>query len=206
MEEVQGIPREEFWRRYAKKGVVALVGGTSIIHKAVCDAQALITPDGRSSLWAHAFLFTGERTGGYDWIVESDIVIEFNRMRIINGAQKSRIDKYYGEDKALNCAILDFGLNDAEADQVVLKALKMVKDKVLYPISGLFGTFFAYLFHAEKWRNLWNTRNALYCSAFVQEAYLAAGIDLAKDVATTNTGPEHLWQTKVQHQTYILKH
>ena len=205
IEEIAGISREEFWKRYSRKGAVGLVGGTSCIHRAICEAQALITPDKKPSLWAHAFLFTGRRPDGSDWLAESDITVELLRMRIINGAQENGIGKYYETEKALNCAVLDFGLSDPDADKAVQKALDMVVQKIKYPISGLFGTFFAYLFRTEKWRNLWNTRNALYCSAFVQEAYLAAGIDLAGDVATTNTSPEHLWQTKVPHKTYVMR-
>ena len=205
IEERVGISREEFWKRCATKGAVGLVGGTSCIHRAICEAQALVTPDKKPSLWAHAFIFTGRRPEGSDWIAESDITVELLRRQIINGAQENTIGKYYGTGKALNCAVLDFGLSDPDADKAVQKALDMVVQEIKYPISGLFGTFFAYLFSTEKWRNLWNTRDALYCSAFVQEAYLAAGIDLAKGVATTNTSPEHLWQTKVPHKTYVLK-
>lgn len=205
IEEIEGISREEFWKRYAKKGAIGLVGGTSWIHRAICEAQALVTPDKKPSLWAHAFLFTGRRPDGYDWIAESDISVELSRMRIINGAQENRIDKYYGKEKTLHCAVLDFELNDADADKVVQRALEMVDKKLMYSISGLFGTLFAYLSGTEKWRNLWNTEHALYCSAFVQKAYDAIGIDLARDVATTHTGPEHLWQTKVPHKTYLLK-
>jgi hypothetical protein len=204
-EEITGISTEEFWKRYAKKGAVGLVGGTLWIHKAICEAQALITPDGKPSLWAHAFIFTGRRPDGVDWLAESDLVVEPLRLRIVNGAQASRIDKYYGTDKARHCAVLDFGLSDPEVDKVVRRALDMVSRKILYPVSGLFGTLLAYLSGTERWRNLWNTRNALYCSAFVQEAYLAAGIDLAPEVATTQTGPDHLWQTRVPHTSYLLK-
>lgn len=205
IEEITDISTEEFWARYANKGAVGLVGGTLWIHRAICEAQALITPDNKPSLWAHAFIFTGKRPDGQEWIAESDIVVEPLKIRIVNGAQENKIDKYYGTKKALHCAVLDFGLDDSDVDKVVKKALDMVLRKILYPVSGLFGTFFAYLLSTEKWRNLWNTRNALYCSAFVQEAYLAAGIDLAPNVATTNTGPDHLWQTKVPHKTYFLK-
>lgn len=205
VEEITGISTEEFWQRYAKKGAVGLVGGTFWIHKAICEAQALITPDGKPSLWAHAFIFTGRRPDGFDWLAESDLVVEPHRLRIVNGAQESRIDKYYGTKKALHCAVLDLGLSDPDVDKVVRKARDMISQKILYPVSGLFGTFLAYILSTEKWRNLWNTRNALYCSAFVQEAYLAAGIDLAPDVATTHTGPDHLWQTRVPHTTYLLK-
>ena len=205
IEEIAGVSREEFWKQCARKGAVGLVGGTSSIHQAICGAQALITSDKKPSLWAHAFIFTGRRPDGSDWIAESDITVELSRIRIINGAQENRISKYDGTEKALNCAVLDFGLSDPDADKVVQKALDMIAQKVMYPVSGLFGTLFSYLFNTEKWRNLWNTPDALYCSAFVQEAYRAAGIDLARDVATTNTSPEHLWQTKVPHKAYVFR-
>ena len=205
IQKISSISTKEFWQQYAKKGAVGLVGGTLWIHRAICEAQALITPDGKPSLWAHAFVFTGKRPDGQEWIAESDIVVEPLRMRIINGAQENRISKYYGTDKALHCAVLDLGLGDPDADKVVQKALDMVVKKIMYPVSGLFGTLFAYLFKTEKWRNLWNTPDALYCSAFVQEAYHAAGIDLAAGVATTHTSPEHLWQTKIPHKAYVLK-
>ncbi len=204
-DEITGISTQEFWARYAKKGAVGLVGGTLWIHRAICETQALVTPDHQRSLWAHAFIFTGKRQDGYDWLAESDLVVDPLRLRIINGAQESRIDKYYGTDKALHCAVLDFGLSDQNAEIVIHKALDMVSKHILYPVSGLFGTLIAYLCGAEKWRNHWNTRNALYCSAFVQEAYLSTGIDLARDVATTHTSPEHLWITTVPHRTYFRK-
>src|SRR5512139_1120927 len=204
-QDITGVSAQDFWARYAKKGAVGLVGGTLWIHRAICEAQALITPDRKPSLWAHAFIFTGKKPDGSDWVAESDIVVKPLRLRIINGAQESRIDKYYGTDKALNCAVLDFGLSDQQAEIVVRKSLDMVSKGILYPVSGLFGTLLAYLSGTEKWRNLWNTKNALYCSAFVQEAYLAAGIDLASKVATMNTGPDHLWQTTVPHSAYLFK-
>jgi hypothetical protein len=203
--EIAGISRAAFWEQYAKKGAIGLVGGTLWIHQAICEAQALVTPDHKPSLWAHAFVFTGKSPDGFVWLAESDLVVEPVRLRIVNGAQVSRIDKYYGTKKALHCAVLDFGLSEQAADKVVKKALDMISQKVLYPVSGLFGTLLAYLSGTEKWRNLWNTRNALYCSAFVQEAYLAAGIDLARDAATTNTSPEHLWLTKTPHSAYLFK-
>jgi hypothetical protein len=205
VEETAGISTEEFWKRYARKGAVGLAGGTLWIHRAVCEAESLVTPDGKPSLWAHAFIFTGKGPDGFDRLAESDLVVEPLRLRIVNGAQENRIDKYYSTKKALHCAVLDFGLSKQDADIVVGKALDMISQKVLYPVSGLFGTLLAYLSGTEKWRNLWNTRNALYCSAFVQAAYLAAGIDLAPDVATTNTSPEHLWLTPVPHTAYVLK-
>ncbi len=205
IEEISGISREEFWRHYAKSGAIGLVGGTLWVHRAICEAQAWVTPDKKPSLWAHAFIFTGRRPDGYDWIAESDITVDLLRMRIMNGAQENRIDKYYRKDKALNCAVLDFELNDSDTHRVIQKALEMISQRIMYPVSGLFGTFLAYLLGTEKSQNLWNTKDALYCSAFVKEAYLAAGIDLSKGVSTTHTSPEHLWQTNIPHKAYRLK-
>jgi len=56
----------------------------------------------------------------------------------------------------------------------------LISQKALYLVSGMFETLLAYLSGTEKWLNLWNTGNALYCPAFVQEAYLAAGNDVAR--------------------------
>ncbi len=134
-QEITGLSTEEFWQRYAKKGAVGLVGGTLWIHRAICEAQALITPVGKPSLWAHAFIFTGKRPDGFDWLAESDLVVEPLLLRIVNGAQENRIDKYYGTKKALHCAVLDFNLNEQKAEIVVLRALDMVSKHILYPVS-----------------------------------------------------------------------
>ena len=80
-QDIAGISTEEFWARYAKMGAVGLVGGTLWIHRAICEAEALVTPDNRPSLWAQAFIFTGKRPDGYDWLVESDLVVEPLRLR-----------------------------------------------------------------------------------------------------------------------------
>jgi hypothetical protein len=85
IEEITGISTQEFWARYAKKGAVGLVGGTLWIHRAICEALALVTPDHKPSLWAHAFIFTGKRADGFDWLAESDLVVEPLRLRKTEG-------------------------------------------------------------------------------------------------------------------------
>jgi hypothetical protein len=81
IQEIIDVSTEEFWARYAKKGAIGLVGGTLWIHRASYEAQALVTPDEKPSLWAHAFIFTGKRPDGYDWLAESDLVVEPLRLR-----------------------------------------------------------------------------------------------------------------------------
>jgi len=62
-QEIAGISTQEFWALYSKKGAVGLVGGTLWIHRAICKAQALITPDRKPGIWAHAFIFKGRSSG-----------------------------------------------------------------------------------------------------------------------------------------------
>jgi len=51
-----------------------------------------------------------------------------------------------------------------------------------------------------------STVNHLYCSAFVQKAYLAAGekYDFTDDFAASATSPEHLWRTEVPNETLFI--
>jgi hypothetical protein len=45
----------------------------------------------------------------------------------------------------------------------------------------------------------------VYCSAFVKQLFLQAGIDLVPGVAGKNTTPEDISRTLVPHITYLLQ-
>lgn len=201
--EVPGLTNESFLTTYAGKGRICLVGGSSWIARSIEDAEALITPDGRPSRWSHVFVFAGQREDGRHWLLESDIDLDWVRLQLRNGAQENTIEKYFDQKKCPQLAVLDLQITEGQADRVVARGLDLVRQKIMYPISGLIGTYLAYLFDMERRRNLWNTKNALYCSAFVQETYLAIGMDLAPDVATTNTAPEHIWQSPVPDVAFL---
>ena len=201
IQEIKGLTREQFWDRYAKKGNVGLVGGTFWVHQGTKRVQALITTDGKPTRWAHAILFMGEREDGYNWISESDM--DLSGCRLINGAQENRIDKYHDTFRAQDCAILDFHLSDQQTDDVVKTALEMIARREHYSIIGAFGTFWAFLSGKLRHKNKFALKNAKICSEFVQEAYRTIGIDFAENVHQTSTGPDHIWQTTIPHDTYI---
>lgn len=202
--ETPTISNTAFFERYARKGAICLFGGVEPLGRIIRDAQALVTHDRKPSLWSHAAILIGKREDDCHWLLESDISLDLGRVRLRNGAQENRIDKYGDSAKYPNLAILDFALDEDRTKRVIGKALDLVVQNVMYPISGLLGSLIAYAFRMEDRENVLNDPAALYCSAFVKEAYLSIGVDLAPGVATTNTSPEHLYQTPVSHKAYIV--
>ncbi len=202
--ETSTISNSAFFEKYARKGAVCLFGGVEPLGRIIRDAQALVTHDGKPSLWSHAAVLIGKREDDCHWLLESDISLNLERVQLRNGAQENRVDKYADPAKYPNLEILDFGLDEDCTKRVIGKALDLLVQNVMYPISGLLGTLIAYAFRMEDRENVLNDPAALYCSAFVKEAYLSIGVDLSPGVATTNTSPEHLYQTPVSHKAYIV--
>ncbi|HEX9046579.1 MAG TPA: hypothetical protein VF988_06085 [Verrucomicrobiae bacterium] len=52
--------------------------------------------------------------------------------------------------------------------------------------------------------NLLARDRCVYCSAFVQQLFLGAGLDLAPGVAGKNTTPEDIFRTAMPHTKYLL--
>jgi len=94
----------------------------------------------------------------------------------------------------------------------------MLAKPMYYPAAGLAGTWAFYLLWQLGKRaglhlgsNVSNpltepSTNHLYCSAYVQKAYLAAGkkYDFTGDFAANSTSPEHLWRTAVPNETVFV--
>jgi hypothetical protein len=53
--------------------------------------------------------------------------------------------------------------------------------------------------------NLLARERSLFCSAFVQHLFRAAGVDLTPGVAVKNTTPEDLSRCELPHTTYLLQ-
>ena len=202
--ETPSINNADFFKKYAKKGTVCLFGGIDPLSRVIRDAQALVSLDGKPSLWSHAAVLIDRREDDCHWLLESDISLNLKRVQLRNGAQENRVDKYADPTKYPNLAILDFGLDEDNTKRLVGKALDLVVQNVMYPISGLLGSLISYAFRSEDRENVLNNPAALYCSAFVKETYLSINIDLFPGVATTNTSPDHIYQTPVPHKTYLI--
>lgn len=186
------------------RGRVALVGSSDWIGKAIRSAQRKLTPDGKQSLWSHAFLIgemrpdrrgPGETTGRSPYIFESDLHIVPSGPQVRNGAQENWIGKWC-KDEIEHAGVLDFNLSATEQDAVLGTALQLCDEQLQYPILELVGTWLA-IITKRAWKpNPLDDVNAMYCSAFVRHCYEQAGRDfLGPGVSISNTAPEHIAQS-----------
>jgi hypothetical protein len=129
----------EFIERHAAPGRIGLCAGGDDISKLIRKAQAPLTAD--RSLWSHAFLFSERRSDGQWWVIESDLDLRYKQMRL--GVQENRASRYYDAGEFPNLAILDFGLDQAQARQVVTAGLDLLSGLTSYSLSELIGTLFA---------------------------------------------------------------
>ena len=201
---VSGLSNQEFLEKYAGLGRVGLVGGTTLIDKAICRAERHLDEAAGWSCWSHAFVFQGPRLDGHQWVLESDL--EIHRKHIRLGAQENRITKYFNEKLYTTLAVLDFGLVEAQGDRLVKEGLDLVASRFHYSLRELMGTLMALRRPALRAQeNLLARDRAFYCSAFVRHLFRQAGLDLAPGVADKHTTPEHLARTPVPHVTYLLQ-
>ena len=201
--EVTGLSNAEFIDRHAGPGRVGLVGGGDWLSRAIRFAQRHATDDHKSSQWAHAFLFSGKRTDGKHWVMESDLDIHRHHWRL--GTQENRADKYYDNDKCAQIAILDFHLTPAQELAVINSGLDLVAGMTRYSVRELVGTLLALRKPALRSRdNLLQREGALYCSAMVQHCFAAADIAFMPGVTQKNTTPQDVFATPVAHTAYVL--
>jgi len=195
------MTRSEFFDRHASPGLVGLAGGSHWIDRSIRRRERRIRADGKPSEWSHAFLFGERRLDGHQWILESDLDLHKKHIRL--GVQENRVDKYCDRELYPNVAVLDFGLPDDLVKIVVTEALTLLSRQTRYSLREVAGTLFAMRKPTLRAReNLLCREGALYCSAFVQHCYLAAGVDFAEGVATKNTTPEDIAASARPHRLF----
>ena len=198
------MSNREFLETYAQAGRVGLIGGTTLIEKAIRRAERHVDAEKRWSLWSHAFLFQGKRLDGYHWVIESDLQIHHKHIKL--GVQENRITEFFNEKTYPNLAVLDFGLTDAQVDVLLREGLEMVVNRSIYSLHQLIGTLVALRYpRFRSQRNLLAREKSCYCSALVQHVFLKVGIDLAPGVHESHGTPEDISRTAVQHTTYLLQ-
>ena len=203
-----------FFTEHYKPGIIGIVGTKGTIGMAIREAQKAVTTDGETSLWSHCFIFGDLRLdrrgqGGTksrsSYIFESDLKVDVFKPQLRNGAQENWIGKYCRE-KVENAGVIDFGLSDAERDNVLATALQLVDEQVLYPIHELLGTWWAIITKKEWLENPVDDPHAMYCSAFVSYCYKEAGVDfIGPEVSTSNTTPEHVAQAGIKAGTIKIR-
>jgi uncharacterized protein YfaT (DUF1175 family) len=98
-----------------------------------------------------------------------------------------------------NAAVIDFGLTDDQANDVLATALQLVDEQVLYPIGELLGTWLS-IIAGRQWReNPLDDPHATYCSSFVRYCHANAGRDfMGGAISISNTTPEDIAQAGVK--------
>ena len=192
-----------FIARHAAAGRIGLCAGGDTLSKLIRQAQAPLTDDGHRSLWSHAFVFSEQRSDGQWWVIESDLDMRYKQMRL--GVQENRVQRYFDAEAFPNIAILDFGLDDTQARQVVTAGLDLLSGLTSYSLSELIGTMFAMRSRRLRKRdNLLAKEGALYCSAMVQHCYAAAGIYLLPGISGKNIAPHDLSGSPLPHVAHRL--
>lgn|SRR6185369_393170 len=201
---VTDLSNQEFLNKYAAPGRVGLAGGNTLIERTIRRMQRNLSESREKSLWSHAFLCSGSRIDGHQWVLESDL--EIHRKQIRLGVQENRTSKYADETVFQNLAILDFGLTEEQVRLVMTEGLELLSGLARYSMRELVGTLFALQRPTLRGReNLLAREGALYCSAMVQHCYAKAGIEFTSGVMIKNTTPEDLSRTPVPHTAYVLR-
>lgn len=197
----------QFFSGQCKPGTIGLVGTKDAIGLAIREAQRAVTPDGKTSFWSHCFIISnmrldrrgpGNAKSRSPYVFESDLKVNLFKPQLRNGAQENWIGKWCKEEVE-NAAVIDFGISEAERDDVLASALQLVDEQVLYPIQELLGTWWAIVTKRQWLPNPLDDPHAMYCSAFVRHCYKEAGRDfIGQEVSVSNTTPEHIAQEGVK--------
>jgi hypothetical protein len=199
------------WFEAGGAACIGLIGQYGLAGSAIRHAQSIIRIDRSPSNWSHCFLFRGDLTPDpvllrgrrSPWLWEStfDPVSPFNHFIERVGVGARRVADYayarfqlFQPQCVPNFAVIAIGLTPDERRAVLKRASDPNVDQLTYDLGGLLGTWYSYVTDTATRPNPLASGHSLYCSAYVQLAYDAAGIDLAPGAQLRNTSPEHLWQ------------
>jgi len=199
--------------RLGGRAAIGLIGEYGMIGYGVRRAQELLRFDRTPSYWSHAFLFYDEIPADAKAIrspSKSPVIWESSvdlvggpipQARMVNGVGPRPLADYaYARYNVLkhhcvpNVAVVVFALSEEEIQQILDRASSPNTDRLRYDFLGVLGTWLAYLLNRASMPNPLSQGDAVYCSAYVQMAYEAIGLDLSIGAHQRNTAPEHIWQ------------
>jgi hypothetical protein len=201
--QVEGSSNRDFLEKYCAPGRVGLVGGDAIIDRMIRRAERHLNKDKCWSLWSHVFLCGGKRMDDQHWIFESDI--QANGRHLAFGVQENPISKYFDETSYPCLGLIDFQLSDSQLRKVLSEALGLLAARTNYSIRELIGTAMALRkadLRTEK--NRLARKQSIYCSAFVQQVYKSAGLELLPGLNVKQSTPEDLARSPLPHTFYQL--
>jgi hypothetical protein len=197
------ISNAAFFAEHAAPGRIALVGGATLVDRAIRRAERHVC-NGKWSNWSHAFLFGEKRSDGHIWVIESDLQAARKHIRL--GVQENRLNKFHDEELYGTVAILDFNLSEARTATLLSEGLDMVANATRYSVRELFGTLLTLRSATLRaGENRLAREKSFYCSALVQHLFCKIDIDLTPGVNSKHTTPEDIFRTPVAHTTYLLE-
>jgi hypothetical protein len=200
---LRDVSNAEFFARYAAPGRIGLVGGSTLVDRAIRRAERHVC-DGVWSNWSHAFIFGEKRCDGHIWVIESDLQAAKKHIRF--GVQENRITKYHDEQLYGAAAIIDLKLSEENTSALIAAGLDMVASATRYSIRELVGTLIALRHQSiRSEQNKLARDQSIYCSALVQHLFCRISIDLTPGVHAKHTTPEDIFRTPLPHHVYILE-
>ena len=200
---VADISNREFLETYAQPGCVGLIGGATLIDRAIRHAERHVHPEKLGSEWSHALVFGERRPDGHLWLLESDLAMQRKHIRL--GVQENRVGKYFDETAVPSLAVLDFHLDAAQVQSVLRESLELLANHTRYSLREILGTLVTLRRPEQRAAgNPLARDNSYYCSAFVRYVFHRAGIDLTPGLDPKQTSPEDLARTPLPHTTYLL--
>jgi hypothetical protein len=200
---------------------VGLLGEYGLAGYSMRKAQEVIRLDRTPSYWSQAFLLVGNLSddpavnrsasrSALLWESSLEPPGALNYFTWRSGVAARHISDYARATFDLgaahcvpNLAIIAISLTDAERTAILNRANNPDVDQLRYDLTGLLGTWYAYIMQRTGEPNPLAQGQALFSSAYAQFAYDAAGIDLAPGAHQRNTSPEHIWQAvKYLYQTF----
>lgn len=182
----------EDYKKCVKPADILLIGGRGFIAKLICFGQSIQTEDGRPSLWSHCAFAVDK-----DTIIESTIDLEKFKggSRLQNGVRYAPIETFKNCKRAM---LISLPITDKQRYQIIEVADRKEKQGITYPVMGLLGSLLS--FWVFRWQsNPLQTKNSLYCSAFIQETIqeVIPDVDFDPKHTARNTSPEMIYQYNI---------
>lgn len=202
-------------------GAIGLIGEYGPVGMALRRAQRLIRLDKEPSRWSHSFLFVDPIAAdakGNRLVNDSPRLLEctidpserYRQIAHLIGISARRLADYnnatFDIDKphsVPNVCVIVFEMSAADRDAIVHRAVQPSIDQLRYPLDDSLASWYAHVRHPARHPNPLARGESMFCSAYLQLAYEAAGIDLGLGAQQANLMPEHIWQTaKYFHRPY----
>jgi len=168
---------------------IILLGGTSVAHFRVRNAQAQLRNDLTPSYWSLAgLLIDGSRFVS----VPLDRLDESSLVPVRNGVQLCPLADYDDTTRFPNIAVLRFTKNSGP---VLGSVCRVILQRSIIDLPSLILPWLGYIWGAGQQTNPLLLGVGVPSAAFVETAHGMAGVELTPGLASAASCPEAIWQS-----------